>query len=56
MDLGIRFFFFLHIRSEKEVFMNGVVFPPELTRRVRGFYDVKSLLEDIGEQFPGMED
>ncbi|XP_066469231.1 tripartite motif-containing protein 10-like [Tiliqua scincoides] len=40
-------------RSEKKAaFENPVAFPPELTCRIRGFYDVKPLLEGVMNQFP----
>ncbi|XP_066471510.1 tripartite motif-containing protein 10-like isoform X2 [Tiliqua scincoides] len=38
-------------RSEK-VFENPVAFPPELICRIRGFCDVKHLLEGVKKQFP----
>ncbi|XP_066471690.1 E3 ubiquitin-protein ligase TRIM39-like [Tiliqua scincoides] len=40
-------------RSEKkEVSENPMAFPPELTCRIRGFRDVKPLLDGVMEQFP----
>ncbi|XP_066469224.1 tripartite motif-containing protein 10-like [Tiliqua scincoides] len=39
-------------RYEKKAFWNPVAFPPELTCRIWGFFDVKPLLEGVMEQFP----
>ncbi|XP_066474195.1 tripartite motif-containing protein 10-like [Tiliqua scincoides] len=39
-------------RYEKKAFWNPVAFPPELTCRIWGFFDVKPLLKGVMEQFP----
>lgn len=33
-----------------------MAFPPEITSRIGGFYDVKPLLEGVMEQFEGNEE
>ncbi|XP_066471692.1 zinc finger protein RFP-like [Tiliqua scincoides] len=38
--------------GKKEAFGNPVAFPPELTCRIGGFFDMKPLLEGVREQFP----
>ncbi|XP_066473226.1 tripartite motif-containing protein 10-like isoform X2 [Tiliqua scincoides] len=38
--------------EKKEAFGNPVTFPPELTCRIREFFDVKPLLKGVMEQFP----
>ncbi|KAJ6651665.1 hypothetical protein lerEdw1_020741 [Lerista edwardsae] len=38
--------------EKKEAFENPVAFPPELTCRIGEFYDAKSLLETVMNQFP----
>ncbi|XP_066471683.1 tripartite motif-containing protein 10-like isoform X2 [Tiliqua scincoides] len=40
--------------EKKEVFENPVAFPPELTCTIRGFYDVKLLLECVVKQSPAL--
>ncbi|XP_066474548.1 tripartite motif-containing protein 10-like [Tiliqua scincoides] len=41
--------------EKKEASGNPVAFPPELTCRIREFYDVKQLLVGVMEQFPASE-
>ncbi|XP_066469228.1 tripartite motif-containing protein 10-like [Tiliqua scincoides] len=42
--------------EKKEASGNPVAFPPELTCRIREFYDVKQLLVGVMEQFPGNQE